>query len=404
MQDPPKGFVDHPYPYHHELELVIENVTNLGYGIARHDGWVIQIPFTLPRERIKARIFRNHKNYSDADCMEVLTPSTDRVQAECDLFGVCGGCQYQAVRYETQLEWKRNQVKDSFKRIGGMEIEVEPVEPSPRTYGYRSKLTPHYERARTSEKRKVGFLRHGSRKVLIDVPQCPIATEAINDALPATQEEIHLMQGKKKGGTILLRDTPEGVVTDPKKTACERVGGLLFQFRAGEFFQNNPFILPQMVDHVVSQAREKNSALLVDAYCGVGLFSLCAAAYFERVVGIEISREGFEWARANALLNKIENAEFLLGDASTIFEELESHRQTCSLVIDPPRKGCDEDFLKQTLSFRPERIIYVSCEPATQARDVGKLLEGGYRLLHCKPFDLFPQTRHVENVVTLELN
>ena len=134
------------------------------------------------------------------------------------------------------------------------------------------------------------------------------------------------MQGKKKGGTILLRDTPEGVVTDPKKTACERVGGLLFQFRAGEFFQNNPFILSQMVDHVVSQAREKNSALLVDAYCGVGLFSLCAAAYFERVVGIEISREGFEWARANALLNKIDNAEFLLGDASTIFEELESRR------------------------------------------------------------------------------
>ena len=134
------------------------------------------------------------------------------------------------------------------------------------------------------------------------------------------------------------------------------------------------------------------------------MFSLCAAAYFERVVGIEISREGFEWARANALLNKIDNAEFLLGDASTIFEELESRRQNCSLVIDPPRKGCDEDFLKQTLAFRPERIIYVSCEPVTQARDVGKLLEGGYRLLHCKPFDLFPQTRHVENVVTLELN
>ena len=110
-------------------------------------------------------------------------------------------------------------------------------------------------------------------------------------------------------------------------------------------------------------------------------------------MGIEISREGFEWARANALLNKIDNAEFLLGDASTIFEELESRRQNCSLVIDPPRKGCDEDFLQQTLAFRPERIIYVSCEPATQARDIGKLLEGGYRLLHCKPFDLFPQTR-----------
>jgi tRNA/tmRNA/rRNA uracil-C5-methylase (TrmA/RlmC/RlmD family) len=336
--------------------------------------------------------------------MEILEPSADRVEAECELFGVCGGCQYQVVRYETQLEWKRKQVKDSFDRIGGIDIEVETVEPSPKTYGYRSKLTPHYERARSSEKRKVGFLRHGSRKILIDVPQCPIATEGINEALPGAREEIHLMQGKKKGGTLLLRDTQEGVVTDPKKTASERVGKLLFQFRAGEFFQNNPFILPKMVDHVIGQAREKNSDLLVDAYCGGGLFSLSGAAYFERVVGIEISREGFEWARANALLNKIDNAEFILGDASTIFQELESCKQNCSLIIDPPRKGCDEDFLKQTVEFRPDRIIYVSCEPATQARDVQKLIEGGYRILQAQPFDLFPQTRHIENVVTLELN
>jgi 23S rRNA (uracil1939-C5)-methyltransferase/tRNA (uracil-5-)-methyltransferase len=404
MQDPPKGFIGHPYPYHQELELVIESVTNLGFGIARDDGWVIQVPFTLPGETIKAKIYRNHKNYSDADCVEILDPSSDRVEAECELFGVCGGCQYQAVRYETQLEWKRKQVKDSFDRIGGIDLEVEPVEPSPKTYGYRSKLTPHYERARASERRKVGFLRHGSRKVLIDVPQCPIATEAINNSLPAAREEIHLIQGKKKGGTLLLRDTPEGVVTDPKKTASERVGNLLFQFRAGEFFQNNPFILPKMVEHVIGQAKEKNPELLVDAYCGGGLFSLSAAEYFERVVGIEISREGFEWARSNALLNKIDNAEFLLGDASTIFEELQNCKQRCSLIIDPPRRGCDEDFLNQTLEFRPERIIYVSCDPATQARDVQKLIEGEYQILQSKPFDLFPQTRHIENVVTLELN
>ena len=129
MQDSPKGFVSDPYPYHHELELVIESVTNLGYGIARDDGWVIQIPFTLPGERITARIFRNHKNYSDADCIDVLTPSADRVEARCELFGICGGCQYQAVRYETQLEWKRKQVKDSFDRIGGIKIDVEAFWP-----------------------------------------------------------------------------------------------------------------------------------------------------------------------------------------------------------------------------------------------------------------------------------
>ena len=398
----PKGFIDQPYPYHHEIDMVIESVTNLGYGIARDNGWVVQIPFTLPGEKIRGRIFRNHKNYSEADCLEVLEPSKDRVEARCELFGVCGGCQYQAVRYETQLEWKRKQVEESFDRIGGIQISIEPVEPSPKTYGYRSKLTPHYERARASEGRKVGFLRYGSRSTLIDVPQCPIATDAINQAMPEAREEIRHMQGKKKGGTLLLRDTLEGVVTDPKKTACERVGDLLFQFRAGEFFQNNPFILPSMVDHVISQAKETNSELLVDAYCGGGLFSLSGASYFERVIGIEISREGFEWARTNALLNKIENAKFVLGDASSIFQELHNCEQICSLIIDPPRKGCDENFLLQALDFHPARIIYVSCDPATQARDVQRLVEGGYKVLRAKPFDLFPQTRHIENVVTLE--
>ena len=148
MQASPKGFLDQPYPYHHELVLEIENVTNLGYGIARDDGWVIQVAFTLPGERVRARIFRNHNNYSEADCLEVLSPSPDRVEPKCELFGICGGCQYQTVRYETQLSWKRKQVEESFARIGGIEVPVEPVEPSPKTFGYRSKLTPHYERAR----------------------------------------------------------------------------------------------------------------------------------------------------------------------------------------------------------------------------------------------------------------
>ena len=402
MKTPPKGFQDQPYPYHHELVLTIENVTNLGHGVARDGEWVVQVAFALPGERIKARVFRNHKNYSEADCLEVLEPSPERVDPKCELFGECGGCQYQSVRYDTQLAWKRWQIRESFAKIGGLAVEIEPVEPSPRKFGYRSKLTPHYERARSGERRKVGFLRHGSRKVLVDVPMCPIATEAINEALPEARQEIEHRQNKKKGGTLLLRDTLEGVITDPKKTASERVGDLIFQFRAGEFFQNNPFILPRMVAHVVAEASEGASSLLVDAYCGGGLFSLSAAAQFERVVGIEISREGFEWARANALLNKITNAEFYLGEASSIFEELEGIGQTCSLVVDPPRKGCDEVFLKQTLDFRPTRIVYVSCDPATQARDLKFLVAGGYRLLKAKPFDLFPQTRHVENVVTLE--
>ena len=400
MNTPPKGFNEHPYPYHHELTLDVENVTNLGFGIARDNGWVVQIAFVLPGERVKVRIFRNHKNYSEADCIQVIEKSPDRVDPQCTLFGSCGGCQYQSVQYSTQLEWKRNQVIDNFERISGLQIEVLPVIPSPKQYGYRTKLTPHYEKARSSDPRKIGFLRYGSRKVIIDVPQCPIATDKINQELPRAREELPLHTKKNKGGTLLLRDTLEGVVTNPKEVVTEKVGDLIFQFKAGEFFQNNPFILPTLVDYVVGQAKVGSSSLLVDAYCGGGLFSLSAAKHFEKVIGIEISREGFEWARANASINRIENADFFLGTASTIFDELESHDEDFSLVIDPPRRGCDEDFLQQTLAFKPKKIIYVSCDPATQARDAKILVEGGYNITDVQPFDLFPQTRHVENIVT----
>ncbi len=396
----PKGFKDHPYSYHQELILVIENVTNLGLGIARDNGWVVQIAFVLPGEKVRARIFRNHKSYSDADCIEVLEKSPDRVDPHCSLFGTCGGCQYQSVKYSTQLQWKRNQVIDNFERISSLHVDVLPVVPSPNQYGYRSKLTPHYEKARSSDRRKIGFLRYGSRKVIIDVPECPIATDEINRELPAAREELHQGLSKKKGGTLLLRDTLEGVVTDPKKVVSEKVGDLVFQFKAGEFFQNNPFILPTLVDYVIDQAKAGDSDFLVDAYCGGGLFSLSAAKYFTQVYGIEISREGFEWARANALINRIENAEFFLGNASSIFDEIRKDDKEYSLVIDPPRKGCDENFLMQTLSFKPKRIIYVSCDPATQARDAKILVDGGYQITEVQPFDLFPQTRHVENIVT----
>ncbi len=402
MYQKPKGFAEHPYPYHFEIELYIESITNLGLGIARDGDWVIQIPFVLPGEKVIARIFRNHKNYSDADCIEILKASPERIDSKCSLFGTCGGCQYQNARYETQLRWKRKQVEESYLRIGKISTFVNPVIPSPKIFGYRSKLTPHYEKSKNAESRKIGFLRHGSRKALVDVSHCPIATDPINNVLPSKRDEIRSLQAKKRGGTLLLRDVEEGVITDPNKIVSERVGNLIFQFKAGEFFQNNPFILPKLVDYVIGEAKIKGCETLVDAYCGGGLFGLAGASSFNRVIGIEISREGFEGARTNALLNKISNAEFFLGDAVSIFRELSDEVKPCSLIIDPPRKGCDDEFLHQTLSFGPKRIIYVSCDPCTQARDAKLLIAGGYRVCKVQPFDLFPQTRHIESVLTLE--
>jgi 23S rRNA (uracil1939-C5)-methyltransferase/tRNA (uracil-5-)-methyltransferase len=293
-------------------------------------------------------------------------------------------------------------VVECFEKIGGLTLTTMPTFPSPKTYGYRSKLTPHYEKSREGMERKLGFLKHGSRRILVDVPSCPIATTSINEFLPQARTAL-FKETKKKGGTLLLRDVQEGVATDPKEVVSERVNGIVFQFKAGEFFQNNPFILPDLVNHVIEQANPGNSISLIDAYCGGGLFSLSASRRFQKVVGIEISREGFEGARTNALLNQIKNAEFFLGDASSIFQELQNLPRPCSLIVDPPRKGCDANFLRQCIEFRPNRIVYVSCDPATQARDAKILTEAGYRILQAQPFDLFPQTRHIENVLTLEI-
>ena len=292
-------------------------------------------------------------------------------------------------------------MENSLVRLGGVSVPVNPVIPSPKPFGYRSKLTPHYQGGRDGETLTIGFLRQGSRKALVDVAQCPIATEGINEALPAARDELRNRPKKKKGGTLLLREVLEGVVSDPKQLVSENVGGLIFHFKAGEFFQNNPYILPKLVEYVISQADAEENSLLVDAYCGGGLFGLSAASRFSKVVGIEISREGFEGARTNARINRIENAEFFLGDASSIFQEIQGFTESAALIVDPPRRGCDPDFLRQAIEFAPRRIVYVSCEPATQARDAQVLLEAGYQAVASQPFDLFPQTRHVENVLTL---
>lgn len=403
----PKNFIAKPFEYHQELELKIESLTNLGMGVGRVDGWVVMVPFVIPGERVKVRIFRNFDNYSDADLVEVLEVSPDRIDAQCPLYQTCGGCQYQHMTYERQLAEKTKHVEELMVKLGGIEHPVEMAHGSPRVYGYRSKITPHYNRPDREGSQPIGFLRHGRRNQIVDVQHCPIATDAINEALPEAREEAKRAGGKKRrqrGGTLLMRDVLEGVVSDPQEIVSERVGEVTFQFKAGEFFQNNPFILPEMVEHVASEASLEGANYLVDAYCGVGLFALSTAKNFESVAGVEISEPAVRWAQANAKISGVKNARFVIGKAEAIFNGLKFPGDETAVVIDPPRKGCDASFRDQLMAFRPQRIVYVSCDPATQARDLKEFVAGGYTITRIAPFDLFPHTRHIENVVSLSLS
>jgi tRNA/tmRNA/rRNA uracil-C5-methylase (TrmA/RlmC/RlmD family) len=445
-----KKFNDQPFPYHHELEIEIATLTNLGVGLgrvpvagdgleARGDGrpggWVVMVPFTLPGEKVRVRVYRNHKNYSEADLVEVLTPSAHRVTAPCPLFGRCGGCQYQHLTYAEQLKWKRQQVEELLKYMAGVEFTVAPVIGSPREFGYRTKITPHFsahprrkegssDKDQVTEVFPIGFLKQGTRFDLIDVPQCPIATPEINAKLPEVREKTRarLAAGEyKRDATLLLRHAQEGVVTDydavihevilPNSGSDSQLSTLNSQLRAAsplrlhflarDFFQNNPFILPAFTGYVREQAAGSGAKFLVDAYCGSGLFALSCAPAFEKVAGIELSATSIKFATENAAANGITNATFKAGDAAQIFAGLEFPPAETAVVIDPPRKGCDESFLNQLFAFGPRAVVYVSCDPATQMRDLKGFLAAGYRLTAVQPFDLFPQTRHLECVITL---
>jgi len=405
MPQPPKKFNPDPFEYHQEIDVKIESLTNLGQGVARVNDWVVFVPFSLPGETVRARVFRNMANYSDADLVEVLESSPDRVEPRCDLFTQCGGCQYQNLKYSAQLEWKQQQVAELLQRMAGIEVPVEAVHPSPLEFGYRSKITPHFKRPLDGEITEIGFLLFGRRQQVLDVSHCPIASDTINERLTSLRAETKANAASyKRGATLLLRDSIDGeVCTDPTVMCEQMVGDLRFSFHAGEFFQNNPHILPAFADHVTSEAKGTESGIdyLVDAYCGAGLFCLSAASNFKQTVGVEINESSFDWAHRNAKQNGIENCRFVQGDATSIFAEIEFNPERSAVVIDPPRKGSSPEFLEQLIAFSPKRVVYVSCNPSTQIRDL-ETLKNHYRIVKIQPFDLFPQTRHLECVVTLE--
>lgn len=419
----PKRFKPEPFFYHEIIELKIDTLTNLGVGLGRIHNWVVMVAFALPGERVKVRIYKNHKNYSEGDLIEVLEASPHRIQPLCPLFGTCGGCQYQHLAYKEQLKHKQKHVAELLKHLAKLDLSVNPAHPSPRPYYYRSKLTPHFPSPRLEKEAlqelttntacakqaslPIGFLKQGSRFSILDVPHCPIATETINAYLPTLRDRVrHTAAAYKRGGTLLLRDSETGVCTDPKAileaTLNTPSGKLKYQFVAGDFFQNNPFILEELIHYTLKQASATKALYLIDAYCGVGVFALAGSSLFESIQGIEVSPMAVHLAKTNAKLNNIANCTFSQGKAESLFEAIAFPGPESVVIIDPPRKGCDKVFLDQLLQLQPRRLVYISCAPDTQARDIAYLSQGGYTVQEVQPFDLFPQTRHIENVITLD--
>ena len=414
----PKRFVDFPFSYHEEIIVSIDDITNLGVGVARtklKDGseWVIMVPLVLPGEKVQVRIYANRKKYSEADLLKVIDPSIERIEPLCKYFSECGGCQYQHMSISAQRDWKRRQVQSLLHRIGKVDLKDINVNPTVGTddhlYGYRAKLTPHYNAPKSLNDLKIGFQKRGTR-IMIDIDECIIGTTDINVKYKESRNAIYesikekvekLGEMPKKGATLLFRKCDQGVETDQRMTVSYTLNDIKFFFKAGEFFQNNYHVLPIMVEHVLDMAQGDGCSILIDAYCGSGLFALSGARFFESVHGIEVSELATNAAIESAQLNDIQNVEFICGDSKEIFHKV-SHlpAENTVLIIDPPRRGCDESFLKQFAEFGPKKLLYVSCDPATQARDTEFIMKSGYSIIDITPFDLFPQTRHIENCIT----
>jgi 23S rRNA (uracil1939-C5)-methyltransferase len=444
------------------LELTITDLTSSGDGLGRWQERVVFVPDTVPGDRVRTRLVQVKPTFARGKLRQLLEASPERVRPSCIVADKCGGCQWQAVNYPAQLAAKQQQVVDALTRIGGfVNPPVLPIMGAEQPLGYRNKAT--YPLMRSPEGRvKAGYFRKGSHK-LVNLNQCPVQDDRLDPLLAEVKQDIQergwsiynetrhtgrlrhlsLRVGRRTGQLLLtlvstapnLRDIelqaqewmerypalvgvcvnlnpaktnaifgPETLVIEGQPYIEEVFADLRFRIHATTFFQVNTEQAERLVRWIVDDLQLQGQETIIDAYCGVGALTLPLAQKARRVIGLEVQPEAVEQGLANAGLNGIENVEFRGGEVGELLpkagESLEGAPDV--VVLDPPRKGCDRPVLEALLSLKPRRVVYMSCNPATLARDLDILREqGGYSLAKVQPADFFPQTPHVECVAIL---
>lgn len=366
-----------------QVRLRISDVAFGGEGVARLDDFVVFLPFTAPGEIVEAELVEVKKRFGRARLLRVIEQAPERVEPLCPYFGQCGGCQYQHLGYPAQLQLKRKQVCDLFQRIGGLDPHlVAPIIPCPEPYGYRNRIMVRTQWDKPRQCLNLGFLRADNRLV-VDIEECKIAEPAINQQL----KQVRAHPPPKGGLKVVLRIAPEGWEVPPNS-----------------FFQNNFFLLPQLVEVVRERLRLGGTRHLLDVYCGVGFFSIELAASVESYLGVEYDGLAVKAARRNARARGQTNGQFLEGKAEELLPEAIGRFSPASatVLLDPPRKGCQPALLRLLRDTRPAQVIYISCHPATMARDLNVLCaEGVFKMAQVVPLDMFPQTAHIECVADL---
>jgi tRNA/tmRNA/rRNA uracil-C5-methylase (TrmA/RlmC/RlmD family) len=366
-----------------KVTLQISDIAFGGEGVARIDEFVVFVPFVLVGEEIEAELTEVKKSFARARLTRVIQPSPERVEPPCVYFGKCGGCQYQHLAYEAQLRIKHKQISDLFERIGKITREVvSPVVPCPQPYGYRNRVMIRSQWNKPEQKLNIGFIRWDCGLVE-DIEECKIAEPPINEQI----KHARAHPPPKGGIKVVLRIPPENWEVPPDS-----------------FFQNNFFLLPELVKTAREFLVRGGARHLVDLYCGVGFFGIELGDAVESFVGVEYDQQAIKAARRNLALHHRNNGEFISARVEEALPELLKRFSpgATSLLLDPPRKGCPRELLELLRQERPSQIIYVSCHPATMARDLNVLCaDNVFKLVQVVPLDMFPQTQHVECVAEL---
>lgn len=442
------------------IDVTFQDLSHEGAGVAKVDGYALFVRGVLPGERAKVKVLKTKKGYGIAKLLELHDTNPQRVDPPCPIYDQCGGCQLQHMSYEGQLDHKQKSVKETLARFGGLpDVSVHPVLGMDDPWRYRNKAqVPVGERENGVI---VGFYQRGSHRI-IDMDSCIIQDETNDDVVQivkriADDYGVHAYDEQTHRGTLrhiiarhgqnscevmvvlitrdknlpsrknIVRDIIDAVPSvksitqniNPKQTNTifggetrvlwgrdviyDSIGNVKFAISTRSFYQVNPKQTKVLYDKAMEYAQLTGTETVVDAYCGIGTISLFLAEQAGHVYGVEVVPEAIEDAKRNAELNKRENVTFEVGKAEEVIPAW--HRQGIKaevIVVDPPRKGCDEALLQAIIAMRPERVVYVSCNPATLARDLRILEDGGFSTEEVQLVDMFPQTMHVENVVSLK--
>lgn len=447
------------------LVVEIEKLSNLGFGIAKVDGYVIFVEGACPRDKVLIKVGKKNKNFANAKILEIIEPSPYRVKPFCPMQNVCGACQLQFIDYSKQLDFKKQIVEDTMHSIFGADIEIKDTIASPKTREYRHKIQYPISETRDSKRIIAGYYKASSHE-LVNIKYCPIqpayCDEIIEFIRKTAQEfEISGYNEKKHSGDlrhVVIRSSAYnnknliilvvnstkvfdklkrfaqriyselenvigvGVNFNSQKTNLilgketqilegesyieENLCDKVFKVSADTFFQVNPFTANNIFKYVKKYISDNySSPMILDAYAGISTFGICLSDIAKKVVTVEEVKASTDLATKVVKENGIKNVEIHNMDAGKFFEkELNTKcRKFDITVLDPPRKGCTQESLDYALKLTKGQIIYVSCNPATLARDLKYLVEKGCKVEFIQPFDMFPHTYHIENVAIITI-